>query len=180
MAKARKLDSACARALLRPACSRHRRVSPAWCRSRIANPLPAFSVSHLAAQRTFPDAEQQLFELGKGLRAELGTPFALNIAEDADHFRVDGASAPGQADNPGTSFAGRVGPDDITEALEAPEELVHRLLADPRALGEHAGANPIGTWKLQHRHMRYAKLLEARRVELLDDAALNGLARHAQ
>jgi hypothetical protein len=75
---------------------------------------------------------------------------------------------------------GHVGPDEIAETFEAPEELIHGLLAHPGALGEQAGANPIRTRKLQYRHVRHAEFLEPGRVELRDDPALNGLSRHAQ
>jgi len=73
-----------------------------------------------------------------------------------------------------------VGPDDIAETLEAAQELVHGLLAHPGALSECAGANTIRPRKLQHRHVRHAKIVEPSCIHPLDDPALNGLTRHAE
>lgn len=95
-------------------------------------------------------------------------------------FCVGGASALRHADNARAALVGRVGPDEIAETFEAPEQLIHGLLAHFGALGQQAGANAIRTRKLQHRHVRYAQFLEPGRVELRDDPALNGLGRHAQ
>ena len=133
-----------------------------------------------ADQRAFPDAAQQLFEPGEVPGAKLGAPFVLDVAEDVVDFRVRGAPAPGEADHPRATPAGRVGPDDVAEPLQTPEQLVHGLLAHAGALSESAGANSIRTRKLQHRHVRHAQLLETGRIELLDDAVLDRLGRDPQ
>ena len=116
----------------------------------------------------------------KSLGPKLGAPLALDVPKDLVDLRVGGASAFGQADNSRAAFVGGVGPGEIPEPFEAPQQLVHGLLAHAGALGEHAGADAIRARKLQHRHMRHAQLLEAGRVELVDDPAVNGLGRHPQ
>ena len=88
---------------------------------------------------------------------KLSAPFALNVLEDLVDLRVGGASALGQADNSRSAFIGCVGPGEIPEGVEAPKQLVHGLLAHAGALGEHARADPVRTWKLQHRHVRHAE-----------------------
>ena len=59
-------------------------------------------------------------------------------------------------------------------------KLVHGLFAHPSALSEHAGADPIRTRKLQHRHVGHAKLGEAGGVQFVDDSTVNRLGRHPQ
>ena len=93
---------------------------------------------------------------------------------------VGGASALGQADDSCAAFIGGGRPREIAKPFETPQQLVHRLLADAGALGEHARADAIGARELQHRHVRHAQLLETGRVQLGDDPAVNGLGRHAQ
>jgi hypothetical protein len=74
---------------------------------------------------------------------------------------------------------GHVGPDEIAETFEAPEELIHGLLAHPGALGEQAGANPIRTRKLQYRHVRHAEFLEPGRAASLSPESESRAARTA-
>ena len=95
-------------------------------------------------------------------------------------LRVGGASAFGESDDARAAFIGCVGPFEIPERFEASQQLVHGLLADTGALSEHARAYRVRARKLQHRHMRHAKLVEAGGVELIDDPAVNGLGRHTQ
>ncbi len=110
----------------------------------------------------------------------LGDPFALDLDKYLGHLGVDRVAALGAAHDAGAGFLGTVGARDIAKVFEAAEQLVHRLLAHTRALGEGAGAHPIRSWILQHRDMRQAQLVIARRVELLDQAAMDRLCRHAQ
>ena len=85
-------------------------------------------------------------------------------------LRVRGSSALGQANHPRATFTGRVGAGEIPEGFETPQQLVHGLLAQTSALGEHARAHAVGAGILRHRHMRHPELLETCRVELVDDA----------
>ncbi|MDX2153058.1 MAG: BrnT family toxin [Bryobacteraceae bacterium] len=65
----------------------------------------------------------------------------------------------------------------IFKALEQP---LHGLLAHARAISERARANSIRTRELQHPHVRQAQAVKARRIQLPDDAALDGLGWNAQ
>src|SRR5204863_9109109 len=71
----------------------------------------------LAGQRALPDAEQQLFELGKTLGSEHRAPFPFDVAEDVVGLCVCGASALGKTDNACAALVGRVGPDEIAATL---------------------------------------------------------------
>src|SRR6516162_961889 len=162
---------------LHPGCGRHRtRVDTRG----VCSQLVKRSIRRLANQRALPDTEQQRFELGEMPDSELSVPLAFDVAEDIVDLRVSGASSFGQADNSRASFIGCVGPGEIPEGFEAPQELVHSLLAHAGALGKHPRADPIRARKLQHRHMRHAELVEAGGVELLDDPAVNSLRRNAE
>src|SRR5215213_5581379 len=119
----------------------------------------ASRVQGLANQGAIPDTEQQFLELGEPRGPELGAPVALDLAEDVVDLRVGGAPASGHADDPRAPFVGRIRPDQIAEALEALEELVHGLLAHARALSERTGANPVRPRELQHRHVRDAEIV---------------------
>ena len=83
-------------------------------------------------------------------------PFALDVAQYVDDFRVCSATAFGEADDARATVVWDVGAHDITEAFEAPQQLVHRLFANAGALGEKAGANSVRAGKLQYRDVRQA------------------------
>jgi hypothetical protein len=155
-------------------CNHQRAVSTAGLIS------PNFCLGRLANQRAFPYSEQQLFELGEPLRTKLIAPFALDFEKYVVGFCVHGVPTFGEADDSGAAFVQCVGPDDITETFQTAEEFVHGLLAHPGAFGEGARSDPVWTWKLQDRHMRYAKPLKTRRAKLFDDAALDRLRWDAQ
>ncbi len=93
---------------------------------------------------------------------------------------VRGAPTFRQADKARTALVRYVGPDDITEILEAPEQPVHGLLAHTGAFCEITWANSIRTRILKHRHMCQAQLVKTRRVEILDDTTMDCLAGNAQ
>ena len=95
------------------------------------------------------------------------------------NFRVGCAAPLGKADNSRAALA-RVGPGDIAQIFEAPEQLVHCLFAHAGALGQRARTNSIRSRKLQHRHMWQAQFIEAGCVEFPDDTAMDGLGRDAQ
>ncbi len=111
------------------------------------------------------------------LRAKLGLPFALDLAEHLQSLCPRGVSALGKADNARAALIRRVGPDQISEIFQTPEQAVHGLLAHPCALGQNAGANSVGAWESEYRYVRQAKPLEARRIQVADDAPVNGLGR---
>src|SRR6516162_7977379 len=99
-----------------------------------AKSLPALSsdaltlrASSSTGQRAFPNPDQQFFELAELLRPELNAPLAFDVLEDPVDFRVGGTSALGQADNSRAAFIQAVGPRDIPEAFEAPQQLIHGL-----------------------------------------------------
>jgi len=71
-------------------------------------------------------------------------------------------------------------PNDITKTFEAPEQLVHGLLAHAGALGERAWANAIRPRKLQYRQMRNAQSVKTGGVKLVDETAMDRLSRNAQ
>ena len=78
------------------------------------------------------------------------------------------------------AFIFNVGALEVAESFEALEELVHRLFADSGALGQDGGANTVGSRKLKDSDVRETQLVEAGGVQLLDDAAMNGLGRDTQ
>src|SRR5579872_4480886 len=119
------------------------------------------SHTRLANQRAFPHPKQQLFELSERLGSELGTPLALDVTKDLMNLRPGRASAFGQTDNAAAAFIGGIGPNEIAERFEAPQQLVHGLFAHAGALGEHAWADPIWSGELQHRHMGDTQVPEA-------------------
>jgi hypothetical protein len=69
---------------------------------------------------------------------------------------------------------------DIAGAFQTSEQLVHRLLGHPGALGERARPDAVRTGILQHGNMRQTQLRETCGVQRCDDAAVNRLRRHAQ
>jgi hypothetical protein len=70
--------------------------------------------------------------------------------------------------------------DQISEIFQTPEQAVHGLLAHPCALGENGGANPVGARESEYRYVGQAKPLEAHRIQVAEDAPVNGLGRNAQ
>ena len=133
----------------------------------------------LARQWAFPNSAEQLFELGELRGPQLCAPFALDAAKDVVDFCVGGVSARRKAYDARAALARRVGTDDIAETFKAPEQLVHGLFANGGALGESTWANPIRTGILEYRDMRQVQLIEAGRIELFDNAAMDGLGRRS-
>jgi hypothetical protein len=124
--------------------------------------------------------KEQGLELSERCRSELGAPFLLNLSQNLVNSRVGIAAPFRQPDDSRATLARSVGPRQIAKSLETPQQLIHGLLADSRALREHAGANAIGSWKLEDRHVRDAQLLESGSIETIDDAPVNGLRRNPQ
>ena len=112
------------------------------------------------------------------MRLEMTT--ALDLLEDLADLRVGSPTAPGQADHALAPIVIRVGPGDVSEPLETPQQLVHCLLADAGALGTRARTGPLRARKLEDRDMRQAELVESRVDQANDDPAVNGVRRHAQ
>ena len=151
------------------------------CEHRIPGRL-AFDapIPRLARQRALPDSEKELFKPDEIPGPKFRAPFALDIAKDLVDLGVGGVAALCKTDNAGPASIGCSGPDDVAETLEATEKLVHGLLADAGSVGEHAWANSIRTWKLEHRHVRQAQLMKSGPVEPLDQPAVDGLRGHAK
>src|SRR4051794_33831565 len=99
---------------------------------------------HLLDQRAVPDPEEQFLELCELRRPELGAPFALDVPENLVNPGVCGASARRQVYDSAAPFVRRVGPGEVSESLQALEQLVHRLLAHAGPFGEQSRADAIG------------------------------------
>src|SRR5215472_3486938 len=100
-----------------------------------------------------------------------------------EHFqslRVGSMSAFGEADKARATLIRRIGADQISEFLQAPEQPIHRLFTHSGALRKNARASPIGTRIPKHCHMRKAESFKARRIEFMNDTPLNGLGWNAQ
>jgi hypothetical protein len=104
----------------------------------------------------------------------------LNFAKHLHGFRVRGVSAPRKADDSCAPLVRSVRPDQVSEIFETSEQAIYGLLAHPSALGENAGASPIGARKSEERHVRQAEFRKARRIQIVDDTPVNGLGRNAQ
>jgi len=127
-----------------------------------------------------PEVGEQRFQLGKRCVADGAAPLRFDLLQQLDHSARDGAAALREVNAPRAQIVGRVFATDVGVLLEALQELIHRLLADPGAPRKVERAAAVRPGILQHRHMRKAKLGEARCVEPRDQSALDHLRRHAQ
>jgi hypothetical protein len=88
-------------------------------------------------------------------------------------------SASSKANNSRAALIRRVGSNQISKIFEAPKQTVHGLLAYPCSLGENARADSVWARKAKERHVRQSEPLKARRIQILDDAPVDGLGRNA-
>jgi len=134
----------------------------------------------LPDQRAVPDTAQERFQLRELPRSQFSAPLLLDIAKNVDYFRECGPSSSGKANDSLAALGRGRDPNDIAETFQAAEQLVYRLFADARALGQNARTDTVRTRKLKHSDMGKPQLIEARGIQPLDDAPVDGLSRNAQ
>ena len=134
----------------------------------------------LLNQRILPQAAKQFLELRKLPGSKLSAPFPFDNELDVVDLGVGGTSSFGEVHHPRPASIMLIGAADIPEALQTPQQLVHRLFAHTCALGQLTRANSIGTGILEHGNMRQTQIVKAGCIEAIDNPAMDCLGRDTE
>ena len=124
--------------------------------------------------------EQQRFQLGESVLAELRLPVSLDLA-DSIADRVSGPLATVGESDALRSAVASVGPSlEVPQRLELTEEVVGSLFAHPSSGGELGRTCALRAGVEQEVHMGHVDVIESLGVQPLEHAPHDVLPRHPQ